>query len=315
MIRTQSGALCIDPRTLGSATDQERDLPVCSAEILAESAPLTPGRDLGPPTLWNTWAEARYVDVSDERYGLEMDTTLASATFGIDRRVGKDAALGVSFALDDSDTGGFNDFLKVGATGFNIGPYAALRLSDHWVANASLTYGLYDTDVELVVLNGDYTAQVYGSALDFYGQYTAGEYFIRPKLTINYSHIINDGFDLSGTIFNRDIAVRFDDDSFDYGRLEAKTEFSRLFTFSNGTVMMPFVEVGALYEFERPNDGQILTGDLSLVTPSPWAGTLRAGVRLATRNALQLEATAGYLSFGQNDLDAWEGKLRLSYGF
>ena len=30
---------------------------------------------------------------------------------------------------------------------------------------------------------------------------------------------------------------------------------------------------------------------------------------------VQLEASGGYLSFGQNGLDVWEGKLQLSFGF
>ena len=29
----------------------------------------------------------------------------------------------------------------------------------------------------------------------------------------------------------------------------------------------------------------------------------------------QIDASGGYLSFGQNGLDVWEGKLQLSYGF
>ena len=41
---------------------------------------------------------------------------------------------------------------------------------------------------------------------------------------------------------------------------------------------------------------------------------LRGGVRMSI-NTVLLEASAGYLSFGQPDLDVWEGKLRLSVGF
>ncbi|RVG49314.1 autotransporter outer membrane beta-barrel domain-containing protein, partial [Sinorhizobium meliloti] len=76
-----------------------------------------------------------------------------------------------------------------------------------------------------------------------------------------------------------------------------------------------FAELGAQYEFERPNDGKILTGDLSEVTPSPWAFSLRSGFRMLLNDNLQIEATGGYLSFGQEDLDVWEGKLHLSWSF
>ena len=78
---------------------------------------------------------------------------------------------------------------------------------------------------------------------------------------------------------------------------------------------MPYAEIGATYEFERPNGGQILTADLALVTPSEWAGTLRAGATMLLNKSVQVDASAGYLSFGQDDLNIWEGKLQVSFGF
>ena len=68
------------------------------------------------------------------------------------------------------------------------------------------------------------------------------------------------------------------------------------------------------YGFLRPNGGEILTGELKSAFPSAWSGMLRGGVRMSI-NTVLLEASAGYLSFGQPDLDVWEGKLRLSVGF
>ncbi len=56
---------------------------------------------------------------------------------------------------------------------------------------------------------------------------------------------------------------------------------------------MPFSELGANYEFERPNGGQILTGDLKEATPSPWSFSLRGGARMLLTNALQLEQALG----------------------
>jgi hypothetical protein len=85
--------------------------------------------------------------------------------------------------------------------------------------------------------------------------------------------------------------------------------------FGDGTSVVPFAEFGVAYEFDRPNGGEILTADLSLATPSAWSGTLRAGARMLLNNSVQIEATGGYLSFGQSGLDIWEGKLHVSYGF
>ncbi|MGO4441059.1 hypothetical protein [Rhizobium sp. RAF56] len=78
---------------------------------------------------------------------------------------------------------------------------------------------------------------------------------------------------------------------------------------------MPYAEFGVHYEFERPNGGQILTGELTMATPSPWTASVRTGMRALLTNNAQIEASVGYLSFGQNGLNVWDGQLRLSIGF
>ena len=138
---------------------------------------------------------------------------------------------------------------------------------------------------------------------------------MRPKASITYSHIDSDGYDLQGKVLRFPIDVSFPEDSFNYGVVDLSTEFSRIFTFEDGTSIMPYAEIGATYEFERPNGGQILTADLALATPSAWAGTLRVGATMLLNESVQVDASAGYLSFGQDDLNIWEGKLQVSFGF
>ena len=88
-----------------------------------------------------------------------------------------------------------------------------------------------------------------------------------------------------------------------------------MFRFDNGMQIMPYAEAGIRYEFERPNDGQILTGDFLFAIPAPWTGWVKSGVRMSAFNSLLVEAAAGYVSLGQPGLDIWEGKFRVSYRF
>ena len=69
------------------------------------------------------------------------------------------------------------------------------------------------------------------------------------------------------------------------------------------------------YAFDRPNNGEKLTGDLRTFIPSPWVGSVRSGARMQLPGNALVGASVGYLSFAQNGLDVWEGKLRLSVGF
>ena len=116
---------------------------------------------------------------------------------------------------------------------------------------------------------------------------------------MTYSHVESDGYDLEGKVLSFPIDVSFPEDSFNYGVIDVSTEFSRIFTFESGTSIMPYAEIGATYEFERPNGGQILTADLALVTPSEWAGTLRVGATMLLNESVQVDASGGYRSFDQ----------------
>jgi hypothetical protein len=79
--------------------------------------------------------------------------------------------------------------------------------------------------------------------------------------------------------------------------------------------MIPYLELGLHCQFERAGGGAILTGNLTTAYTGPWAGSLRSGLRVQLPNAALVEASIGYLSFGQNDLDVREGKVRLAVGF
>ena len=138
---------------------------------------------------------------------------------------------------------------------------------------------------------------------------------VRPKASVTLSHVDGENYDLSGSILNLPMSVSLPGDSYNYGVLDLSTEVSRFFRLPDGQPFLVFAELGAQYEFERPNDGKILTGDLSEVTPSPWAFLLRSGFRVLLNDNLQIEATGGYLSLGQKDLDVWQGKLHVAWSF
>lgn len=125
----------------------------------------------------------------------------------------------------------------------------------------------------------------------------------------------SDGYDLVGDLLGLPLDIRMPEESFDYGIVTASAEISRIFTAADGSSVMPFAELGVNYEFERPDDGQVLAGDLSLETPSPWTFTLRSGARALIYESVQVEVSGGYLSLGQDGLDIWEGKFRVAFGF
>ena len=84
---------------------------------------------------------------------------------------------------------------------------------------------------------------------------------------------------------------------------------------SNDLLIQPYGRFGIRYDFERPNDGELITPDLRQVTPSAWSGNVRLGVKALIQDRVIVDASAGYLSLGQDDLDVWGGRLAVSWLF
>jgi hypothetical protein len=296
---------CIDPR-------REQPRP---GETICSEVPLTPGRDLLAPSPWNVWTQVSYVGVSDRRFGLDIDSRAGSATFGLDRRLHQDVVLGVSASVQESRSRGFGDMMQFDTTGFSIGPYLAVRLSPHWAMDASLGFGRVRNEVDLAVLSGSYSPEVYSGNLTLRGHYDLAGVSLRPKVALYYSHVRNPSHDLAGTVLGFPVSVTIPQSTFNTGIVEPSAEISTILPFSGGAYLMPYVEFGVQYAFERPNGGEMLAGDLSTFVPSAWTGFVRPGLRMSIANALLVELAGGYLSIGHKGLDVWEGKLRVSYGF
>jgi hypothetical protein len=317
---------CIDPRSSqGQEGAAGSDKPICSDTSPALEAdntqapeaqvPLTPGRFLVTPTEWNIWANTSLASASDDRFGRDQESKTGSLSFGADRHAGTRAIAGFMLSFDRSQSDGFDGGLDTDTKGFSFGPYAAYRLSDNWAVDATLSYGMSETDMKIVSLEGDIDAKTYTAQVNLNGQYLLEEVILRPKVSVYFARTDTDAYDLRGQIRGNPVSVGFRSDSYNYGTLEVSNEISRVFSIDQGQRIMPYAEVGVLYEFERPYDGEILGGDLSLREPSPWSGSLRGGVRAQLSDKILVDANLGYLSFGQSGLDEVEANIFFSIAF
>ncbi|WP_417710386.1 autotransporter domain-containing protein [Roseibium aggregatum] len=313
---------CIDPRSIEEAQSANEQAFCTRDQLLAagrlqeqEEVPITPGRDLIEPTLWNAWSTVTGVYSDDRRFGRDFQTLSGTAAIGADRKLTENLVAGVSVTFETIDTDGFNSTLKIDTQGFEIGPYVAVRISQHWAVDSSLSYGFANSQSDISVLSGEYNTHELGATFSVHGQYSLSEIQVRPKATVTFNRVFSDGYDLNGTILNRAVSVPISGNAASLGTIELSTEFSRQFTLQDGLLIQPYVEAGAVYEYLRPNDGKILDDELNYVTASAWSFTLRGGATALLAENVTLDAMGGYLSLGQNGLDVWEGQLRVAIGF
>jgi hypothetical protein len=277
---------------------------------------ITPGHQYRPKALWNVWTSGRYFKTSDYRYGRSLNGHSHDFTIGADRVITKKMIAGMMVTSLNSDSSNFNNNWTAQLNGLSAGPYLAYRPTQHWVMDCVFKYGQNNNDNTVLGLTGNYTSQLYATYIEAIGQYDLGRHMhIRPTPCISYVYNVSDPFRLNGNVLGMHIGIPVSQKSFALGLTGLTIEINRDFYFNKPTIVEPYVEIGEGYQFERPNNGQILTSGFTLVSTSPFLGLARVGVRALLTKALYAGASVADLTIGQGSLDVWEGKLYLSYAF
>jgi len=289
----------------------------------AVSAPVTPGRHYDKSSQWNTWVNPKNSKIKDRRYGRDFDAENMSLSLGADKRFGKGWIAGLWMDLLDTEFSNFHSLVESDSDGFTVGPYIGKIISNNWAISAFFSYGRFDNATKLLIFEGDYKSEVYSVLLDVNGFYALSDETktsLQPRFSVNYAHTKSEAFNLQGTLFGRPICFEVEETELDYGTLVASMEINRIFYPGKATTELlstiePFFELGVSFEFERPDNGKILTRDLTYKTPSAWSGLAKTGVRSKIGDSIYVEARLAYTSIGQSDYDEWESSLYISYSF
>lgn len=284
-----------------------------TAQSGRSEVPLTPGRDLLDNTQWNSWVDTSYTRIRDRRDNQDLDGSGGVVLLGADRRVDDAMVAGMMLSLENSRTDVYGGEQQVDVNGFMVGPYMAYQLSPTWSLYANFNLGHFNQDQQLSTLSGSGDVQRYALTVNAEGQYMLDEVYLRPKILLSYLHSNNEAYELAGAVEGSVISLRLPEDSYNTGGLQPSLEVSRQIDLSNGTVLVPYVEVGVNYAFERPDASTLsLTG---LDEPSRFSGMTRLGARTLLGESSMLDFNSSYQSIGTPGLDVWEAELLFSHAF
>lgn len=282
---------------------------------LNQQAPITAGRQFDQAKEWNVWSDNYFFDTKDSRHDLDANGTTMDFAMGADRRVATHLVLGGLVAFVKYNYAAFDGDLKNQATGFNLGPYFGYSILPTWSLNGSLTYGQLQNNNQIASLTSAYRTQVLHTDLRATGSYQFCNFQLRPKPLISFTHFRNPAYPFKGIFGNTTFQITRPQESYNFNFAEFRIEGNYTFVTKSGNIIQPYVEPGIDYAFARPNDGQMLTGNLNLASTAPVVETLTAGVRTFFCKSLLIDSSASYLSFGQHGLDVWELRLLASYSF
>lgn len=269
--------------------------------------------------LWQVWTDVRHTGVSDDRNEIDTSGHANSFLIGIHSSLGKDGLGGIAFANSKTSLGTFGSSVRNEGDSFFVGPYGGYRLDTHWLLDGWAAWGRTDNDTELDVLKGSFKTTTGLISANLTGGYDVGEYLLRPKLALFYSHNKSDAFDYTGSlpyanqIYN--VTLRVNENSFEYATSEASGDISRIFTTTDGVQIIPALRLGVRYDIERPNDGQILNENLTMESTTPWSGSARIALAVAPQRHQRFEVITGYYSIGRQDLDLWDIRFNAAVNF
>ena len=269
--------------------------------------------------LWQVWTDVRHTGVSDDRNEIDTSGHANSFLIGIHRSLGKDGLGGIAFANSKTSLGTFGSSVRNEGDSFFVGPYGGYRLDTHWLLDGWAAWGRTDNDTELDVLKGSFKTTTGLISANLTGGYDVGEYLLRPKLALFYSHNKSDAFDYTGSlpyanqIYN--VTLRVNENSFEYATSEVSGDISRIFTTTDGVQIIPALRLGVRYDIERPNDGQILNENLTMESTTPWSGSARIALAVAPQRHQRFEVITGYYSIGRQDLDLWDIRFNAAVNF
>jgi outer membrane autotransporter protein len=271
--------------------------------------PLTPGRDLGGASPWNAWIDFTQTRIDDDRGPLDTEATDNYLAVGIDYLFRPGLVVGVQLEADRTETEDASGLIEGSSQTAGIGAYFAAKTSPNWVVSGLLSFGQTETDLRVASLEGDYTRNRARASLTASGQYAYRNLLIRPSATLDYIRFSGADYTLSGPVLGAPQTILAEVPEASYATFTPELELSRPFM-AGDDVVMPYVRLGLSYELD--------TGDCSLPgasTDDRLSGQTRVGTRMRLGGALFADASLGYLSAFQDDLDVVEGRIYLSMSF
>ncbi len=274
------------------------------------------GRAEGPES--RVWIEGSALRYDEDRDGRDGDGSREEIILGFDMIRRADLVYGLAMGWETARSESFDGGVETGFDGYFFGPYAAWLPDPDLVVDIWVGYARRGVDSDIAGLESGYDIDRLFVSANATGRHQYGDWEVRPKFEFFYASDESD-----------DATYRPAADSglpADYQfRVEGGTESLALTTFSvevrrpwmlaDGTRVEPFARIGLDAFLDRPNDGRILGGDLTLEDTSDVTGAALLGVTARLGNGALIDARIGSDAIGDDDFDVYGGEVSLIWPF
>ena len=257
------------------------------------------------PTLtpFDVWIEGKLA---------RFDSTSGDGRFGIlhagmDYLVTPRILIGLGAQLDWTDMEGSGSSTMSG-TGYLFGPYVTARLTDHLFLDGRAAWGQSANDVSPF---GAYTDKLDATrwlvSVALIGQYDIDRWRLAPKAKLAYFEEQTDPY-VDG------LGIEVPAISIATGTFEFGPTLSYSMELANGMSFEPFASVEGIWTFKQENTSTSATSSPGLAETG-LRGRGEVGFTLAGQSASSLSTSVFYDGVGNDDFQAWGGRLRFNHRF
>ncbi|MEZ5898867.1 MAG: autotransporter outer membrane beta-barrel domain-containing protein [Hyphomicrobiaceae bacterium] len=256
----------------------------------------------------DVWVEGQISKYDDGLGGYDRDGDFRVLYVGADYALAPGVLVGALVQVDDTreDVNKSDLTGKVEGTGWMVGPYVGIKLTDNLFLDARAAYGTSSNDIWL-----DDSAAGYRSAsfdtdrwlttATLTGNEYIGNFRFSPQLGLAYGREwYGDYYNSIGQVVEgRDISI---------ARINATLEVGYRFDLVDGTMIEPHVSISGIANFS--GDDLIIAGEI--IDPNENRAKIEGGFIVQTREGYAIRAAAAYDGIGQSDFEAYSGSLWLN---
>ena len=272
-------------------------------EARHNAAPDEPGGSDPTLTPFDVWIEGKLA---------RFDSTSGDGRFGIlhagmDYLVTPRILIGLGAQLDWTDMEGSGSSTMSG-TGYLFGPYVTARLTDHLFLDGRAAWGQSANDVSPF---GTYTDKLDATrrlvSVALIGQYDIDRWSFSPKAKLSY-------FEEAADPYVDGLGIEIPAISIATGTFEFGPTLSYSMELANGMSFEPFTTLEGIWTFKQENTATSATSSPGLAETG-LRGRGEVGFTLSGQSASSLSTSVFYDGVGNDDFQAWGGRLRFNHRF
>jgi hypothetical protein len=259
-------------------------------------------------TRFDLWVEGHLTSYSDSTGGIDRDGDFKILYVGADYAISPDVLIGALLQWDRTDEKLDDPSIKgeIAGTGWMAGPYVGVRLREDLFFDARAAWGRSSNDIALDdedagYRTGKFETDRWLARATLTGNYHFGALRLSPEIGIAYGNETSEDYlnSIGQTVGAADITI---------GRMTFGPEFGYRHIADDGTLVEPQLSIKGIWNFDD-DDLVLSTG---AVKPDELRAAVEAGLMVKLPDGKALRASGSYDGIGDDDFEAWSGKLWLN---